>query len=327
MNDNTFINNALAHLTKNAAPKVVSAIRDASTRTGVDFSYLMEQAAAESSFNADAKATTSSARGLYQFIESTWMRMVKNYGAKHGLEKFAAQIDDHGKVSDEAVKKQILDLRFDPQAASNMAAEFAAENKDFLQKHLGKDFEIGATDLYLAHFLGASGATGFLQAMATNPLQTAAHVMPKAAKANHNVFFDKDTGEARSLAGVYEFFEKKFAHSEAADTALTDGGLNVQDENAEAAVFSPLIANQQAQAIQQIIAQRQSSLMGLFENTLSMHGSSSSDHAARNFGGGSDVLSRLAGISQNTLVQSPVELMMLAQLNPLSEDNKETPQR
>lgn len=323
MTENTFINNALAHLAKNAAPRVVSAIRDASARTGVDFSYLMEQAAAESSFDAKAEASTSSARGLYQFIESTWMRMVKNHGAKHGMGDLAAKIDENGKVSDPSVKQEILDLRFDPQAASNMAAEFAAENKAFLEKHLGEDFDIGATDLYLAHFLGASGATGFLQAMDNNALQTAAHVMPKAAKANYNVFYDKDTGQARTLAGVYEFFEKKFAHSEAFSAPVSEKVAQNQSP-----IASPVRINHQAEAMQQIIAQRQQSLMGLFEDSLSMHGSSERAASHRGFtGAGGDALSRIAGISQNSLVQSPVELMLLAQLDPMTTNNKDKSRR
>ena len=51
--------------------EVVDAIRDASKRSGVDFKFMLAKAQTESSFDPSAKARTSSASGLYQFIEST----------------------------------------------------------------------------------------------------------------------------------------------------------------------------------------------------------------------------------------------------------------
>ncbi len=212
MSEKLLNNNALAALAKRAAPPVLSAIKNASARTGVNFAYLMEQAAAESSFDPRARARTSSATGLYQFIESTWLNMVKKHGEKHGMGHLAAKIDENGRVADQQVRRHILDLRKDPEKAAVLAAEFAADNKRHLERHVGG--EIGATELYFAHFMGASGATGFLNALKDNPLQTAADLFPKAARANRNVFYDRETGEARTLAGVYEFFDRKFGASD-----------------------------------------------------------------------------------------------------------------
>src|SRR5690349_17209696 len=124
---NAIDTNILAALSQRAGPQVTSAIRQASLKTGVDFAYLMEKAAAESSFDSDAKAPTSSARGLYQFIESTWLQMVDRYGEKHGLAEYADQIA-RGKVSSPAMRKEILALRNDPEISALMAGEFAAEN-------------------------------------------------------------------------------------------------------------------------------------------------------------------------------------------------------
>ena len=50
---------------------VRGAIARASESTGVDFDYLLAQARLESGLNPDAKARSSSATGLYQFIDST----------------------------------------------------------------------------------------------------------------------------------------------------------------------------------------------------------------------------------------------------------------
>jgi hypothetical protein len=206
---NMIENNALAALTKQASPHVTHAIKKASTKTGVDFSYLMEKAAAESSFNPKAEATTSSASGLYQFIESTWLNMVKKYGHKHGMEKYADHIDNRGKVSSEDMRDKILSLRKNPDKAALLAAEYAAENKRHMEKYVGQ--KVGSTELYLAHFMGASGATGFLKAKQSNPLSLGADLFPKEARANHNVFYDRKTGKPRTLTAIYDFFDKKFS--------------------------------------------------------------------------------------------------------------------
>ena len=122
-------NGDLQALANRAGAKITSAIQDASAKTGVGFSYLLQQANVESSFNANAKAKTSSATGLYQFIESTWLSMVKEHGDKYGLGDYADKISNNGRVASRADRNQILALRKDPEIASAMAAEYEAENK------------------------------------------------------------------------------------------------------------------------------------------------------------------------------------------------------
>ena len=50
----------------------------------MDFSYLMAQASRESSFDPTAKASTSSASGLYQFVEQTWLGEFQQHGGDYG---------------------------------------------------------------------------------------------------------------------------------------------------------------------------------------------------------------------------------------------------
>ncbi len=227
-------NNALQ--TFQVPAKIYDAIQNAANRTGVNFTYLMEKAAAESGFKADAKARTSSATGLFQFIESTWLHMVKDHGDKYGLEKYANKISDDGRVSDPKARKEILNLRKDPEIASLMAAEFANGNMEYLQKHVGGD--IGKTDLYLAHFLGAGGASGFLTALKKNPNMTAADLFPKEARANRAVFYDSQSGAPRSMREVYAYFDRKFG-SDASQTpimtAQQDTGVNLRLAESSAA--------------------------------------------------------------------------------------------
>lgn len=193
-----------------AAGRVQTAIQRAAAKTGIDFDYLLGQAKVESGFNASARARTSSASGLYQFIEQSWLAVVKNHGAEHGMGWAADGIQRNGAgrltVSDPGLRRAILDLRNNPEAASLMAAEHASDNKDALEASLGR--EATGTDLYMAHFLGLGGAKQFLKAMQVSPDRTAASMFPAAAGANRNVFFNRD-GSARSLSDVYERFGAK----------------------------------------------------------------------------------------------------------------------
>ncbi|MBI1244648.1 MAG: transglycosylase SLT domain-containing protein [Alphaproteobacteria bacterium] len=205
--------------------EVFDAIRDASQKSGVDFKYMLAKAQTESSFDPRAKARTSSASGLYQFIESTWLNTVRQHGAKYGLAQAAAQIEDddfgNPRVRDPAMRRSILDLRFDPKTASAMAAEFAKSNHEQLESALGSG--INSTDLYLAHFLGANGATRFLASYRQDPQRIAAAQFPEAAAANRGVFYDPQSGRARTLAQVYDFFSRKMTGEIAAvDQTTTD---------------------------------------------------------------------------------------------------------
>jgi hypothetical protein len=194
-----------------APADVVAAVQTASAKTGVNFAYLMEKAAVESGYDASAKAATSSATGLFQFTEQTWLRMMADHGAADGYGKYAAAIQERadGKlyVPDAKLAKEIMDLRSDPRASALMAAEYARDNADDLTAMVGG--RIGATELYLAHFLGSGGASQFLNAMKTNAQAPAASVLPQAAAANRAVFYD-DSGRARSLKEVYDRFAAKF---------------------------------------------------------------------------------------------------------------------
>jgi hypothetical protein len=190
---------------------VHQAIYNAASATGIDFNYLFNQARVESSLNPDAKAQTSSATGLYQFIEQSWLGVVAKHGDDHGLGWAASAIergsDGRYRVADPAMRAAILDRRRDPDAAAAMAAEFASDNRDHLQQRLGHEVE--SVDLYLAHFLGAGGATTFLRHYEANPDASAAALFPAAARSNRGVFFSRD-GSARRLSEVRERFAAKF---------------------------------------------------------------------------------------------------------------------
>jgi Transglycosylase SLT domain len=186
------------------------AIANAATRTNVDFNYLLAQAEVESSMDPSARAATSSATGLYQFIESTWLDTVKKHGGRFGLGALADQIDltpsGNATVTDPAQRAAILALRKDPQVASLMAAGLAEDNRAHLAPILGR--EPNHAELYLAHFLGAGGAGRFLSEMQDDPAQSAPALFARPAAANRAIFYSAD-GSPRSLAQVMEVIGSK----------------------------------------------------------------------------------------------------------------------
>ena len=219
----------IQRLTAKSTGGVQSAIQLASQRTGIDFNYLLGQAQVESGLNAGARAGTSSATGLYQFIEQSWLGVVKEHGAEHGMAWAADSVKQTASgrfvVSDPGARQAILNLRSDPTAASLMAAEHASDNKDALSAKLDRD--VTGTDLYMAHFLGLGGAKKFLSAMDANADRSAAALFPGAARANRGVFYDRD-GSARSLGEVYQRFATKLDKGAAVSggTGLASGAID-----------------------------------------------------------------------------------------------------
>lgn len=192
---------------------VRAAIAHGAARTGVDFDYLLAQARVESGLDPDARAATSSATGLFQFIDSTWLSTLHKHGAAHGLGALASAIavgPGGPRVTDPGLRQQILALRNDPGLASVMAGALAQDNRAALAPVLGREPDAG--ELYMAHFLGAGAAGRFLTALSADPAQSAAALFPKQAAANRAIFHHPG-GQARSLGEVMELMRGKMARA------------------------------------------------------------------------------------------------------------------
>lgn len=223
------------------ASPVVSAIRDGAAKTGAGFDYLLKTAQRESSLEPDAKAKTSSATGLFQFIEQTWLSMVKQEGPKQGLSNYADAITESGggrlTVSDPAAREKILDLRKDPQVAAVMAGAFTQKNREQLAGALGRQPHAG--ELYMAHVLGARGASDLIRAAANDPTRSAAKDFPEAAAANRGIFFDK-TGRARSAQEVYGVLAASHANTQLAASATITQTTTAQADDKPAEIAAAL---------------------------------------------------------------------------------------
>jgi hypothetical protein len=195
-----------------AVSTVTGAIHQASQATGTSFSYLLATAQVESGLNPGAGASTSSARGLFQFVDQTWLGTMKQSGEALGYGRYAAAItknaSGHYEVKDPTLRGQILKLRSDPTANAVMAGAFTKANATYLTQKLGRPPTEG--ELYIAHFLGAGGAAKLISLAASNPDARGVDYFGHAAQANRSIFYDPRTGAARSLAAVRNVLTNRY---------------------------------------------------------------------------------------------------------------------
>ena len=260
-----------------ATDTVMSALRGAASETGADFGYLLNTAMRESSLNPEARASTSSATGLFQFIEQTWLGTMRAHGGEHGFQSYADAIklgkNGRFEVTDKGLRQEILALRKDPKAASLMAGELTNDMRGGMEAALGRG--VSAGELYVAHFLGPQAAVKMVKAAAETPAAAAATFFPDAASANRRIFYDK-TGGARSVSDVLQALKAKHEGQPAASTILM---AQVQPEPP-------------AQSLRSTIAET-----GGFN-------SPSAENMSTRFG-------------MNTMVMSPIMAQLLSEIDPL----------
>ncbi len=234
----------LAEASNVSNASVVAALQRASAATGSDFHYLLGTAMRESGLKPGAQSSTSSASGLFQFVEQTWFSVVKEYGAKHGLASYANAIEQgaDGKLraDNSADRTAILALRNDPQISALMAGEYAQQTKSAMQCSLGRD--VCGGELYAAHFLGADAACKLIQLNGAEPGAAAANAFPQAASANKNVFYHAD-GSAKSVREVYNWVTQQPSVETASLPAAKHASMGAASMSSMTADYSDLLAS------------------------------------------------------------------------------------
>ncbi|MEW6643853.1 MAG: transglycosylase SLT domain-containing protein [Pseudomonadota bacterium] len=194
--------------------RITSAIRQAADATGASFEYLLSAAKMESNLDPSASSSTSSAKGLYQFIEQTWLGTVKEAGPSLGYGKYADAITKSSSgtysVSDPSMRNEILKLRDDPAVNAAMAGVLTQSNSFKLTGMIGRRPTDG--ELYIAHFMGAGGAAKLINAAQETPRADATQMFPNAAAANRPIFYDR-SGNARSVSDVYSVLTSRYANA------------------------------------------------------------------------------------------------------------------
>jgi hypothetical protein len=233
---------------------VEAAIQRASTATGVDFSFLMRTAKRESGGDPTARAGTSSASGLFQFVDQTWLSTLKQHGAKYGYARYADLIqrgqDGRFYVAGGAeAKKAVMGLKLDPHASSLMAGELTSDHAAYLKGRVGRAPTAG--ELYAAHFLGPQGSARLIEAVQSSPRASAASLFPEAAGANRSIFY-RD-GQPVTVAQLYGNLTRTHA-GDAGVTVQRDQGFVTyaaarQGERARQQVLVDLILRGPTEAV------------------------------------------------------------------------------
>ncbi|MFO1126730.1 MAG: transglycosylase SLT domain-containing protein [Methylocystis sp.] len=187
---------------------IVERVVKAAQTTEMDPALLMAIADKESNFSSSAKARTSSASGLFQFVEKTWLKAVKTFGWRHGHSDTAAAIasDDAPRVNGQK-RAQILNLRNDPYLSAVLAAEMLKKDSARIAEKIGRPLTSGET--YLIHFLGPDDAERFMRTVDEAPHTSAAALLPRPARANRPIFYEQQGRrlKVRSVHEVHEAFE------------------------------------------------------------------------------------------------------------------------
>lgn len=199
---------------------VAGALQKAAQNTGASFDYLLATAKAESGLDPTRSARMSSATGLFQFLEQTWLGVLKNTGNMLGLGRFADAITQNSAgryvVNDPTLRSEIKSLRKDATVSAMLGGALAQQNAAMLRSRLGRAPKDG--ELYMAHFLGPAGAAKLISRAGSNPHANAATMFPRAAKANRSIFYDRQ-GHARSVAGVYGELMRRYEAARASALA------------------------------------------------------------------------------------------------------------
>jgi hypothetical protein len=194
-----------------AIPTVTGAIRRAAASTGANFDYLLATAKVESNLDPNLTVSTSTATGLFQFIDQTWLAVMRTAGRAFGFERYADAITQTSSgryvVEDSSLREEMMKLRKDPAANAVMGGVITQQNTAVLGKRIGRKPTEG--ELYVAHFFGPYAAARVIELAASDPNVDAAAMFPDAARANRSVFYDRQ-GNARTIAGVRDELVRRY---------------------------------------------------------------------------------------------------------------------
>lgn len=185
--------------------------------TGVPREFLSHLVGQESAGDPNARASTSTATGHGQFIDATWLDMMRRYGARYGAGDLAEKIVKKGgrsrgyTVNDRTAREEILALRENPEWAALMTAHYAEENAASLRQRLGRNVREG--EVYLAHFLGDAVAANMIRAAARESqgrgVSAVSIAHPDQVAANRNVFYTRQ-GVPRTARELVELQTRGF---------------------------------------------------------------------------------------------------------------------
>jgi len=163
--------------------------------------YVDQVVKAESGGRANARNPNSSATGLGQFIESTWLRLFK---------------ENFPDTAKNMTKAEILAYRNNADASRALIEAYARENAGLLQK---AGVSVNEAALHLAHFLGPQGAISVLKAAPNTPVSSL--LSPVAIRANPSIL-----GGGATAGSVLAYAQNRAGMSGAGPWGAELGGIN-----------------------------------------------------------------------------------------------------
>ena len=170
---------SLSQFKFNGSPKKKESIVD-SISTQRDYYSTVRML--ESGGRNRARASTSSAYGPFQFIESTWNTYTKKLGKDYSLED-----------------------RSDYAKSLEVMRAFTEDNRARMVEGLKRP--VSDVELYMGHFLGPSGAIKLLNA---NDNVDASKLLVRAANSNKSLFFKRGSNKARTVGELKEEITRKY---------------------------------------------------------------------------------------------------------------------
>lgn len=189
-----------------ATPAVQNAILNAAKSTGVDAKLLAQFAYIESSFRADAKAGTSTATGLYQHLNGTWMDLVRRGSIKT--------------IPSNTPKEAALPKRTDPESSALGGAAYIQLNAAAIKSSK-------AGDLYLAHFSGPGVAKKIVAACNSGRGGDSLESVLGASQIGKMRSANKFLNDISTAEGLRSWAAKKMANSLKNGITASDSDRNV----------------------------------------------------------------------------------------------------
>ena len=205
---------------KKQSSDIIDTLYRTSRNTGVDFKLLVVTAMIESDLGRMTISSSSSARGIYQFIEPTWLVLMKRYGERIGYKAYADMIEINKKTRQPQVthggiimRQKILDLRYNKRIASLVKA-YQIKDEERVLKSFKNGQNINITDHYIAHMLGLSLARTFYQLKQSESAVILSNLKNRkfheAISLNRSFFYNAN-GSGLNASDAYGQFEKKIA--------------------------------------------------------------------------------------------------------------------
>ncbi len=215
---------------QNRSQSIIDDIYKASIDTNTDFEHLIITAMMESDLGRVTESKTSSARGIFQYIEPTWVSLIKRYRQRISQYSKTKLLDENNKNTNNS---DILELRYNTRVAALIKAYQLNDEAKILAKYTnGK--RINTTDHYIMHMLGSYQARTFYSLINNKSDKKLTNIksanLQEAIKLNPTFFYDAENN-ALNAEQAYKQFHKKISKQYKKLRMISDKYGNKGDKN------------------------------------------------------------------------------------------------